>query len=471
MKSPDNTLYVDSAFTLTRPTAIVTLLKGNKMVSGNEYSKFTDKLLFPKIFQAFRMSIQPTKFIIIFTALAIISLAGWLMDFSKTVTVAGNGETELDRYMTDPTQVGTFIENYKNQGQGEGVFFTLWHFGSEKYHIFLKELFDLRFTSIAADIADCITALRWAFRYHTLYCIIFIAIILAVTSISGGAICRISALQVARGEKPGLTEAIRFSTKRFTSFFTAPLAPITIILFIGIFIVLLGLIGNIPYVGELIVGLSMPLTLFAGFLITVVVIGTVAGFNLMFPAIAYDGSDCFDAISRSFSYVYSRPWRMLAYTLITVVYGSICYLFVRFFAFLSLFFSHWFLRLSLWAQNGSSEMEMNKLNSIWPEPEFMKLMVDPSTLNAANNGTEKVAAFLIYIFLLVVIGLVVSFIINFYFSANTIIYSLLRHKVDTTAFEDIYTPPDTTEVEPAEAEPEPKEQAPQKPEADPESDS
>jgi len=192
----------------------------------------------------------------------------------------------------------------------------------------------------------------------------------------------------------------------------------------------------------------------------------------MFPAIAYDGSDCFDAISRSFSYVYARPWRMLAYTLIAVVYGSICYIFVRFFAFLSLFISHWFLRFTLWAKNGGQEM--NKLESIWPEPEFMKFLVDPSTLSTAN-WTEKVAAFLVYIFLLVVIGLVVSFVINFYFSANTIIYSLLRHKVDNTAFDDIYTTTETTETEPAQTESaeteSPKEQTPPEPQAESESDS
>ena len=112
-------------------------------------------------------------------------------------------------------------------------------------------------------------------------------------------------------------------------------------------------------------------------------------------------------------------------------------------------------------------MSMNKLNTIWPEPEFMKLIVVPSTLNTVN-WTEKVAAFLVYIFLLVIIGLVVSFVINFYFSANTIIYSLLRHKVDNTAFEDIYTPPDAAEIEPAETE-SPEEKTPPEPEADPES--
>ena len=429
---------------------IVTLLKGDKMVNGKESSKFTDELLFAKIFQTFRMAIQPTKFIITFSALAIISLTGWLMDFTKTVTVArnSNGETtltELQFYMTDPAQVNSFIENYKQTTQGDGVFSTLWHFGSEKYHNILKELFELNLTSVAKNTADCFTALRWALRHHLIYCIIFIAVTLAVISIAGGAICRISALQVARGEKPGLTEALRFSLRRFTSFVTAPLAPVTIIAFIGIFIFLLGLLGNIPRAGEIIVGIGMPLAVFAGVLITVVMLGTIAGFNMMFPAVAYDGSDCFDAISRSFSYVYARPWRMLLYTSIAIVYGSICYIFIRFFAFLSLLISHWFLRLGLWAKNGSQEV--NKLEAIWPEPELMKLM-DPSGL-ATTNWTEKLAAFLVSLFILVVIGLVVSFIINFYFSANTIIYSLLRHKVDNTAFDDIYTPSDDAEIEPA----------------------
>ncbi len=419
------------------------------MVSGKETSKFTDELLFPKIFQAFRMAIQPTKFIITFSALAIISLSGWLMDFSKTVCIAENsaGETvttELQIYMMNPEQVDTFIENYKETSRGEGVFFTLWHFGSQKFHNILRELFELNFASIAKNLADCFTAMRWALRYHLIYCIIFAAIILALTSLAGGAICRISALQVARGEKPGLTGALLYSTKRFTNFVTAPIAPITIIIFIGIFIFLLGLLGNIPRIGELIVGIGLPLALFAGVLITVVVIGTFAGFNLMFPAIAYDGSDCFDAISRSFSYIYAKPWRMLFYTSISAVYGSICYIFVRFFAFLSLLICHWFLRLGLWVKNGSHEI--NKLEAIWPEPEFMRLL-DPSAL-AATNWTETTAAFLVYLFLLVFIGLVVSFIINFYFSANTIIYSLLRNKVDNTALEDIYTPSDEAEIEP-----------------------
>ena len=433
------------------------------MVSGKESAQFLDDLVFPKIFQTFRMSIQPTKLIITSVALAIICLAGWIMDFSKTVAVERDNdgrivETELQIYMTDAdrNEVRSGIEKLRQKGQSGGVFSTMWHFSAKKFHGAIDSVFALDLRGVIGNIAGFFKAVGWALRYQPVYCIVFFIIMLAVVSISGGAVCRIAALQFARGEKPGLTESLRFSIKRFVNFFTTPLAPISIIIFIGLFIFLLGLAGNIPRAGELIVGLGMPLALFAGVLIAVIVIGAVAGLNLMFPAVAYDGSDCFDAISRSFSYVYARPWRMVVYTAIAAVYGSICYTFVRLFAFLSLWTTRWLLQLGLWVDNGSKEV--NKLAVIWPKPEFRYLL--GSSSSATTNWTESIAAFLVYLFLLVIVGLVVSFIISFYFSANTIIYSLMRKLVDNTAFEDIYMQFDEAEVEPTANELLPREEPP-----------
>ena len=415
------------------------------MVSKKESSTVFEGFLFPKIFQTFRIAIQPTKLIITFSALAVICLSGWLMDFSKTVVVTPGNEakiTELDIYMANPVQVKSYIEGFRGKNEGAGVFSTLWHFASQKFHATLKELFELNFASMAKNIADYFKALEWAIRHHFIYCIIFFVINLAVISIAGGAICRISALQFARGEKPGLTEALRFSIKRFTSFFAAPLTPACIIIFIALFIFLLGLSGNIPRAGELIIGIFIPLALIAGALVTVFLIGMAAGFNLMFPAIAYDGSDCFDAISRSFSYVYTKPWRMGLYSAIATFYGALCYTFIRFFAFLLLWVTRIVLQLGLWGDN--------KLTAIWPMPEFMNLL--GSSGSGGTNSTESVAAFLVYLFLLVVVGLVVAFIISFYFSANTIIYSLMRHNVDNTPLDDIYTYFDEPEIETAQIE-------------------
>ncbi len=446
------------------------------MVGGKDSSQLFDGLLFPGIFQTFRMSIQPTKLIITAGALAVICLAGWVMDFSRTVRVVRDSEgriveTELQIYMADPTADvwRSEIQRLEENGGRSGVFLTLWNFAGAKFKgavdsVIIKH--DIE--GLAFNIIDYFKAVGWALRHHAIYCIIFFVIELAVISIAGGAICRIAALQFARGEKPGLTEALRFSTRRFTSFFTAPLAPIAIIAFMGLFIVLLGLLANIPRLGEIIVGIGMPLALIAGALIAVILIGAAAGFNLMFPAVAYDGSDCFDAISRAFSYVYARPWRMGFYTAVAAVYGSICYMFVRSFAFLSLWITHWFLQVVLWAENGTGEL--NKLVAIWPEPKFSTLL--GLSKPVATNWTEAVAVFLVHLCVLVVVGLVVSFIISFYLSANTIIYSLMRSKVDNTAREEVYMPFDEAEGEPTEVEREPRQEQPSSPpEAEPDSSS
>lgn len=413
------------------------------METGKEAYQVFQNLLFPKIFQTFRMAIQPSKLIIAFLAVAIICLAGWLMDLNKTVVANAEGRTDLDVYVGERSLHEEFIERNKaNKDKYTGVFSTLWQFEATRFNGVVNSLVQLNVSGVTTNLTQCYRGVYWAFSCHPIYCIIFGLIKLAVISVAGGAICRIAALQFARGEKPGLGEALRFSTNKSLSFFSAPLAPIGIIIFIGVFIYLLGLIGNIPRAGELIMGIFMVLALIAGALMAIVIIGTVAGFSLMFPAVAYDGSDCFDAISRSFSYAYSKPWRMGFYMLTAAVYGAICYIFVRFFTFLLLIAPHRVLQIGI--------LENSKLARIWPRPEYLNLL--GSQAEASANWTESLAAFLVHLLLLAVIGLLVSFVISFYFSANTVIYSLMRNRVDNTALEEIYTLTDENEIEAATAE-------------------
>ena len=155
----------------------------------------------------------------------------------------------------------------------------------------------------------------------------------------------------------------------------------------------------------------------------------------MFPAVAYDGSDCFDAISRALSYVYSRPWCLGFFTVIAAVYAAVCYLFVRLFAFLLLLVTHWFLNFSIFTD--ATSKQANKLQAVWPEPAFMNLAGSATVNNI--NWSESFAAFLTNLAVLVVIGLLIAFLISFYFSASTIIYALMRNKVDGTDLEDVYT--------------------------------
>jgi hypothetical protein len=168
-----------------------------------------------------------------------------------------------------------------------------------------------------------------------------------------------------------------------------------------------------------------------------VLLGLVGGFNLMYPTIAVEGSDSFDAISRSFSYVFARPWRMLFYTLVAIVYGALTYTFVRMFIWLVLALTHYFVG---WWLGGQPERHWagvpGEAAAIWPAP---RMDVLPYNVNYDGlKWSEDFAAGMISFWVYLVIGLLGAYAISFYFSANTIIYYLMRREVDATELEDVY---------------------------------
>jgi hypothetical protein len=409
------------------------LLKGCNMANGKERMLPLDSFLFPRVFRAFRISVQPTKLAIALGALGLICVTGWIMDLAnQSVVIAPDGTTDLDVYVRpilDPH--GRPVDLMGAAGR-TGVFATLWTFAARNLNTAVRSLFQVDFYEVIRHIIACFASLVWAFRYHPVHSLIFFAITLAVLSVAGGAICRIAALQFAGMDRPGLRQAVRFGLRKFPAFFTAPLTPIFVVLVIGATIVLLGLWGNIPYIGEITVGLLLPLALTAAVIIAVIALGILGGLSLMFPTIAYEDSDCFDSISRSFSYVYAKPWRMGLYMVIAFVYGAICYLFVRFFSFLVLWITHSFLQLGFMNRN-------SKLLAMWPEPGF----VDFFGTGVATPGTwsTSIGSALIYFWVLLVVGLVVAFVISFYFSASTIIYALMRNRVDLIPIEEVYIHP------------------------------
>jgi len=408
------------------------------MLEDKEPIRFFQYFLFPNVFQAFRISIQPTKLILAFLALAAVCLTGHLMDFSKTVVVAPDGTTELDEYVSKAPVVYEHIRLFKETGQRTGVFITLWNFGSHQFHEAMLAIASYNGVEAVKSVVKCFEAIAWAFTFHPVYSVVLFAVTLAMMALFGGAICRIAALQFAQGEKPGLSEAIRFGARKFHSFLTAPIAPIGIIALMGTFIFFLGLAGNIPYAGELCLGLFLPLALLLGALIAIIAIGALGGFNLMFPTIAYEDSDCFDAISRSFSYVYNKPWHMGYYTVVASLYGALCYGFVRVFSFLLLRINYLFLQLGFLKDD-------EKLAALWPKPDFTDFL--GVTEATPGNWSTSVGSFLIYLWVLVVVGLMISFVISFYFSANTIIYALMRKRVDGTVLEEIYSDANEMETE------------------------
>jgi hypothetical protein len=270
----------------------------------------------------------------------------------------------------------------------------------------------------------------WLARAHTVYCILFAAVFLLAWAVFGGAISRIAAVHVARDEKISLRQAISFSCGKILSFIFAPLIPIIIILVIGFVVAVGGLLFYVPWIGPVVFACLFIGGLLAGFVMTLVATGMIGGLNLMYPTVAVEGSDSFDAISRSFSYVFARPWRMLFYTAVALLYGAVCYAFAHWFIFVMLKLTHLFASWWLKGQPGLY------FPQIWPSPQVQSLVFRPNF--EVLKGTESVAASIIRLWIDLVIALLGAFVISFYFTASTIIYYLMRQEVDATELDDVY---------------------------------
>lgn len=139
---------------------------------------------------------------------------------------------------------------------------------------------------------------------------------LLVWGLVGGAICRLAALQFARHERRGVVYALKFSFRQGLSWLIAPLLPLTGIGCLAAVNALLGLVvaaeQSLTGLGVLRVLLVVNLAL--SYLMTLLLLGLGLGWPLMIAAISTEDSDGFDGLSRSFGFLWDRPWHAVGLT-------------------------------------------------------------------------------------------------------------------------------------------------------------
>lgn len=237
----------------------------------------------------------------------------------------------------------------------------------------------------------------------------------------GGAISRIAAVEVARDERIELGEAAKFARSKYRSLFWAPIAVVLAILFFGLCNAVVGLIGRIPMgIGQFLVSVPLIFALFSGFLMALLLIGLVVGSPLMVPTICVEGTDSFDAISRSISYIYARPWRYIWYKLVAIAYGIPCAIFV-------ICFTGLFMKLGLCA--GRLGMGRTAFNELWNF--CFNGALPPTTLG-------MVAGVIFSVWIYLAIAAVLGYVVSYIFTSNTIIYMLLRKAEDGTEMTEVY---------------------------------
>ncbi len=263
--------------------------------------------------------------------------------------------------------------------------------------------------------------------------------LLVIWSFVGGAITRIAALDYAKDESIRVVDALKFTRKKFWSYFWSPLVPVIGVFFFALCNVVGGLLGRIPVFGEIVVALGFPLALISGFSMVFVGVIGILGLCFMFPTISAEGSDAFDAMSRAYSYVLSRPKQYVVYCLVTSAYGLVCLALVAFIAWIT-------IRLTLFTVGMGMGQKFSTIQSFILQKcniaslGFCRVHlpgVESAGISLDRWSLKFLAGTLIaYIALIKLV--VWTFVTTYLFSAKTIIYFLLRKDIDSTDITDVY---------------------------------
>lgn len=250
---------------------------------------------------------------------------------------------------------------------------------------------------------------------------------LSVWALFGGALARMAAVQFATNGSSSVWTALRFSATKFISLICSPLLPLTGVGLLAALCALGGTLGRISGAGPMIVASAWGLALVLAFLMTLMLLATAAGWPLMVSAICTEGSDAFDGFSRSYSFLFSRPWQYAGYVLFALVYGSLGLVFLSIVATLIVHLAAWGVGLGM----GGEAVRQLHVTAPAAVGEAMA---------AASQLTPTTASHIVGGWLFVLSTLLAGYVVSYFWTASTIIYFLLRKSDDATHLEEVWLP-------------------------------
>jgi hypothetical protein len=308
-------------------------------------------------------------------------------------------------------------------------------------------------------------------RVYLILCLLWSV---AVWAFAGGIITRIAAVQLGGKERIGLTQAVKFVLNRYLSYVLSPIVPLGVIAVILLCMFLYGLVALIPFVGDIVLyGLLFPLVIVGGIAMAIILLGLI-GYPLMYTTISTEGSDTFDAISRSYNYVFQAPWSFLWYSFVSLAYGAATTFVVILIGCLMVLLGKFGMSAAAstvhtpskpdylfvytpesygWKEMVLKGSDMELTSKQFKDPETDRTSVTYIPVNQAmsdsyykdlgslNKGGAGIVAFWMALVFLLMIG----FSYSYFWSAYTMVYLLMRKKVDDIEIDEVYV----EETEPA----------------------
>jgi hypothetical protein len=234
--------------------------------------------------------------------------------------------------------------------------------------------------------------------------------VLVVWGLAGGAICRLTVVDISAKPKSGPLSAIRFAIRFGWSLVVTPGWPLLTLGLCSVLCAGFGLLFRLPGgLGAAAGGCLFFVPLILALLMVLLLSCVIAGWPLMIASIATEADEMLDALSRSLGYLGQRPVKCSGYAAIAWLLGIPGTIVTLLLAAGVLYLAAWGVGLS------ATEASLAGLaNGVWQPP-------------AARAGWS------LPLFWKSVVGLLVrGWAYSYFWTAATSIYLLLRQEVDGT---------------------------------------
>jgi hypothetical protein len=291
----------------------------------------------------------------------------------------------------------------------------------------------------------------WEAFFYLVLCMVWE---LVVWGLIGGAITRIAALKFTRDEAPGLVAAVKYAAGKWASYSLPPLVVLAGASIFAIQLMVLGLLMQLDFFA-LLAALAWPFVLVLGLLMAILLLGALVGWPLMWATISVEGTDAFDAVSRSYAYTYHRPWRLLWYVLFVGILAVVSMFVVRVFAATSIALGDWSVNWGLDAPTMQNVVRQD----VMPVAPAVAPPLDPQADAAAGDGgttsrpnvdlqepnPEENSGFLlpaakraVYFWKSLLAALAAGYQAGFLWASAVGVYLLLRRDIDGVQMNEVY---------------------------------
>ena len=280
-------------------------------------------------------------------------------------------------------------------------------------------------------------------RQDKIFTVVYGLFFVVLIALGGGALARMTATDVARGEKLRLQEAVDFAVSSWRRLIFSLLLPLLIAGVLCALLIAGGWLLMLPWV-RVLGGLLYGLALLLGFGVVFLLAGYALGFSLLVPAVACENCDAADAQQRAYAYVLGRPLHLLGYGVVGLVGLALGFVVASLFAVAAL------------NVTGAIVDEVTGNPAVAATHGFALFDLAPDRGAAIPlQWHSKWSAWFVSFWQTVVICLVAAYVFTYYFGASTIIYLLMRRACDGQEMTEIWQPglvPGTMTPEPTAAE-------------------